>query len=345
MNVADFDYDLPPDRIAQHPLPRGASKLLILARDGGAVEHETFAAIVPRFRAGDVLVVNDTKVMPARLRGRRAGGGELEVLLLRRDPDDLDAEVWTCLARPGRRLRIGESAELCGGIAATWLDEPDDIGIRRVRLRASRPIVEILDEAGEVPLPPYIARGTDASDREAYQTVYAASPGAVAAPTAGLHFTPELLGEIRGRGVEIVPLTLHVGPGTFLPLRSDMVEDHRMTSEWIEIPTSSAERIAAAKHSRRRVVAVGTTTVRALEGAADDVLEGRGTARDVSLFIVPGHRFRVVDGLITNFHLPRSTLLMLVAAFAGRERILAAYREAVDRGYRFYSYGDAMMIA
>jgi len=225
-----------------------------------------------------------------------------------------------------------------------WLDHADEAGVRRVRLQADRPIAEVLEEVGETPLPPYIDRLPTSNDREAYQTVYARSSGAVAAPTAGLHFTPASLVSLRAKGVEIADLTLHVGPGTFLPVRTPQIEDHRIAPEPIEIPPSTALAVANAVREGRRVVAVGTTTVRALEAAASDLLDGRGYRGDASLFIVPGYRMRIVSALITNFHLPRSTLLMLVAAFAGRELVLSAYRAAVVCGYRFYSYGDAMLI-
>ncbi|MBI2963603.1 MAG: tRNA preQ1(34) S-adenosylmethionine ribosyltransferase-isomerase QueA [Deltaproteobacteria bacterium] len=345
MNLDEFDFDLPPERIAQRPLPeRGSARLMIVDRAAASPAHSSFERLPEYLRPGDLLVRNDTRVIPARLRGERSGGGAVEVLLLRCERADADGEVWSCLARPARRLRRGGSAELRGGIVATWLDDGAGGAIRSVRLAAPRPVIELLDAVGEVPLPPYIDRAADESDAEAYQTVYARSCGAVAAPTAGLHFTLETIDHLRSREVEIVDLTLHVGPGTFLPVRTARVEDHHMAPERVEVPPATAARIAEAKREGRRVVAVGTTTVRALEAAAAELLAGRGFRGEVSLFIVPGHEFRVVEALITNFHLPRSTLLVLVAAFAGRERILAAYREAVARQYRFYSYGDAMLI-
>ena len=345
MRVDEFDYELPAERIAQHPAsPRGSSRLMVLDRARGSWQHGEFRRLAEELRPGDLLVRNDARVIRARLRGERPGGGALEVLLLRQELESEGPEVWSCLARPGRRLRAGGSARLAGGIVATWLGEADEDGVRRVRLQAARPVLDLLEEEGEVPLPPYIERQATAQDAADYQTVYARVPGAVAAPTAGLHFTVSLLDALLARGVELASLTLHVGPGTFLPVRARQVEEHRLGSERVEIPRETAQAVVAARRAGRRIVAVGTTTVRALEGLLGD-LEPRGRAADVSLFILPGFRFRVVDALITNFHLPRSTLLMLVCAFAGRELVLGAYRAALAANYRFYSYGDAMLIA
>ncbi len=344
MRLDDFDYELPASHIAQHPLPeRGSSRLMVLDRATRSWKHSQFHRLPDWLRDGDVLVRNDARVIRARMRGERAGGGEVEVLLLKREATAPDGEVWSCLARPGRRLRPGGSAVFRGGIGATWLDAADRDGIRRVRLVARRPILEILEEAGEVPLPPYIRRAPTERDATAYQTVYARSSGAVAAPTAGLHFTEAVFRVLAARGVEIVNLTLDVGAGTFLPVRQENGPEHRLAAERVEIPAPTATAVGAAKRAGRRVVAVGTTTVRALEGLFPDSTP-QACAGEVSLFIVPGHRFAVVDALITNFHLPRSTLLMLVAAFADLEFVLAAYRAAIAEGYRFYSYGDAMLI-
>ena len=344
MRVEEFDYDLPVDRIAQFPpRERGASRLMVLDRTRGTWTHSEFRLLPQWLAAGDLVVRNDTRVMRARLRGEREGGGEVELLLLRSEGEAEGGEVWSCLARPGRRLRRGSSAKLEGGIVATWLDDGDDDGVRRVRLDAPRAIATLLEEIGEVPLPPYIRRAPREEDVVAYQTVYARALGAVAAPTAGLHFTEAMLDGLVRQGIEIASLTLHVGPGTFLPVRSERIEEHRMAAERVEIPVQAAQAVAAAKRQGRRVVAVGTTTVRALEGALGD-LAPRACSTEVDAFIVPGFRFHVVDALITNFHLPRSTLLMLVAAFAGKELVLDAYREAVAARYRFYSYGDAMLI-
>jgi len=344
VRVEEFDFELPAAQIAQHPpAERGASRLMVVERGAGTWRHTGFSRLVESMRPGDLLVRNDTRVLRARLRGLRKGGGDLEVLLLEPKAASGGEEIWTCLAKPGRRLRHGETAELRGGIVARWLDEPDESGIRSVALRAPRPIAELLEECGEVPLPPYIERAATAGDVESYQTVYATNPGAVAAPTAGLHFTERTLAELAANGVIVASLTLHVGPATFLPVRAERIEDHRMGSERIEIDRATLEAVRAAKREGRRVVAIGTTTVRALEGIADQLESGEIPER-VALFIVPGYRFRVVDAMLTNFHLPRSTLLMMVAAFAGKDLVLAAYRDAVAEGYRFYSYGDAMFI-
>ncbi len=344
LRLEDFDYELPSSQIAQYPLPeRGSSRLMVLDRATRSWRHTQFGRLPDWLRDGDVLVRNDARVIRARLRGERSRGGEIEVLLLKREATEPQGEVWSCLARPGRRLRRGRSAFLSGGVEATWLDGADRDGIRRVRLAARRPILEILEAVGEVPLPPYIRRAPAGLDAAAYQTVYARRPGAVAAPTAGLHFTDALFSALTARGVEVASLTLDVGAGTFLPIREGDPSEHRMAREHVEIPAATAQAVNAAKRTGRRVVAVGTTTVRALEGLlADAAVDAR--AGDVSLFITPGYRFAIVDALVTNFHLPRSTLLMMVAAFAGRELTLAAYQAAVGEGYRFYSYGDAMLI-
>ena len=316
---------------------------MVVDRAAASWQHERFSGLPTHVRAGDVLVRNDTRVLRARLRGKRAAGGDVEVLLLEHEATDERVEIWTCLAKPGRRLRRGETAHLGGEIVARWIDDPSEDGIRRVALRGPRAITELLERFGEMPLPPYIERPAAETDADRYQTVYAAKAGAVAAPTAGLHFTNAMLANLQARGVDLLSLTLHVGAATFLPVRVSRVEDHRLGSERVEIPAETAAAVRAAKRHGRRVIAIGTTTVRALEGAADELERGGHSGR-VSIFIVPGHRFRVVDGMITNFHLPRSTLLMLIAAFAGTELVLAAYREAVKHGYRFYSYGDAMFI-
>jgi S-adenosylmethionine:tRNA ribosyltransferase-isomerase len=337
--AADFDYHLPADRIAQRALPRGESRLLVLDAAGEA-RHRRVADLPALLRPGDLLVVNDTRVIPARLFARRQpGGARIELLLAERH----GAIEWDCLARPGRKARPGALLELAPGLTARVVAKRED---GRHRVVFSQPIEPHLEQLGHVPLPPYIARPDDATDRERYQTVYAERPGAVAAPTAGLHFSSELLAALTARGVERVAITLHVGIGTFKPITAELLHEHRMESERYEISTSAAEAIARARREARRVVAVGTTVVRALESAA---LAGGGEVRPgaaaTELFVTPGFRFGVVDLLLTNFHLPRSTLLVLVAAFAGRARVLAAYEEAIRDGYRFYSYGDAMLVA
>jgi S-adenosylmethionine:tRNA ribosyltransferase-isomerase len=347
MLVADFDFDLPDELIAQEPSPaRGGSRLLVLDRAGGIAAHATFTDLPAHLRAGDLLVVNDTRVFPARLRGRRVpSGGAVEVLLLARGADG----AWEALANPGRRLAPGARMVFEGG-GRTLEGEilaRDARGRRRVGLTApDGDVMAAIDALGHVPLPPYIARDDTPADRERYQTVYARARGSVAAPTAGLHFTPAVLDALAAKGVERASITLHVGYGTFKPVTADEVEGHTVDAEHYAVPAATAEALTRAKAEGRRVIAVGTTTVRALESLAVDAA-GRVAPADgeTALFIHPGHAFRLVDGMVTNFHLPRSSLLMLVAALAGRERVLAAYREAIARSYRFYSYGDAMLVA
>jgi S-adenosylmethionine:tRNA ribosyltransferase-isomerase len=334
--TSDFDYELPPASIAQEAAPRGESRLLVLDREG-AGRHAQVRDLPSLLRPGDLLVLNDTRVIPARLFGRRAGStGKMELLLIER----LSDREWDALVKPGRRARPGTVIELDSTLSAEVVDKRED---GRHRLRFSEPVEPHLDRLGHVPLPPYIHRPDTQEDRDRYQTVYARSPGAVAAPTAGLHFTERLLEEIATAGIGIARVTLHVGIGTFKPVSAERVEEHRMERERYEIGAEAAETIRRAREGGR-IVAVGTTVVRTLESAAlargGEVLPGAGSTE---IFITPGFRFQVVDALLTNFHLPRSTLLMLVSAFAGRERILAAYEEAVREGYRFYSYGDAML--
>ena len=333
LRTSDFDYHLPPEAIAQHPGERGESRLLVLGRTTG---ERRFAELPDLLDPGDLLVVNDTRVIPARLRARRPTGGRVEILLVERE----ESASWWCLLRPGRRLPPGAPLAVEGGPSARVEQRADG----RFRLTFEQPIEPLLKEIGETPLPPYIDRPVEPRDRERYQTVYAARPGAVAAPTAGLHFTPALLAALERRGIRQASLTLHVGPGTFRPVKAENPEEHVLDSERFEIPEATAEAVAATRRNGRRVVAVGTTVVRSLEAAAtSDGLVAAGAGR-TGLYIRPGYGFRVVDRLITNFHLPRSTLLMLVCAFAGRNRVLDAYRQAVGSGFRFYSYGDAMLV-
>ena len=400
MLTRDFDYSLPAEAIAQQPAPRGASRLLVLDREGEA-RHRRIAELPALLRPGDLLVVNDTRVLQARLFGRIAGGGpvgtggipaaprEVELLLVER----LSEREWEVLARPGRRARPGAVIEISdprGGASAGGGGERAGIGAGiggavggssgggedsavgaggpvarassvasgvfaevvalsgdgRRRVRFSEPIEPHLERLGHVPLPPYIRRPDQPADRERYQTVYARRPGAIAAPTAGLHFSNELLEALAAAGVERAALTLHVGIGTFKPVTAPLVSDHRMDRERYEIPQETAAAVARARAGGRRVVAVGTTVVRALEAAATaaDGGEVPAGAGATDLFITPGFRFQIVEALLTNFHLPRSTLLMLVSAFAGRDRVLAAYQEALSLGYRFFSYGDAMLV-
>jgi S-adenosylmethionine:tRNA ribosyltransferase-isomerase len=347
VNLADFDFELPAGRIAQEPLSeRDASRLLVLDRAANTTAARTFRELRSLLRAGDVLVLNDTRVLPARLVGSKASGGRVEIFLLEPDPRG-EVGLWRCLTRSSKPLQPGATVDFGGAASAVVLAREGETWT--VRLRGVNVEGNGAGAApGRVPLPPYIRRADsdprEALDRERYQTVFARRPGAVAAPTAGLHFTPALLDEIRAAGVEVAFLTLHVGSGTFLPIRTENVDDHRMHAERFEIPQATAESVRRARGRRGRVVAVGTTVVRTLEARATDdgcVLAGSGTC---DLFIRPGHAFRVVDALVTNFHLPRSSLLLLVCAFAGTQRVLAAYREAIADGYRFYSYGDAMWI-
>jgi len=363
MLTRDFDFELPEDRIAQEPVPRGESRLLVLdAPPGSAERHRRVADLPDILLPGDLLVVNDTRVIPARIFGHRllgdgTEGARVELLLI--EPVDVDdpsrATEWDALARPGKKARLGTvlrfGEEAGRKLEAVVLAKGED---GRHRVRFSEPVGPHLERLGHVPLPPYIKRGDRPEDRERYQTVFARRAGAIAAPTAGLHFTPELLARLEARGVERAEVTLHVGIGTFKPVTAELVHEHRMDAERFVVSEETAEAIRRTRARGGRVVAVGTTVVRTLESAADgaDRADGAGGVRGVragagstELFIVPGYRFQVVDVLLTNFHLPRSTLLMLVSAFAGRERVLEAYEEAIREGYRFYSYGDAMVVS
>jgi len=343
LRIDAYDFDLPEAQIAQEPAElRDASRLLVLDRAAGAIRDAAFADLPGFLRPGDLLVLNDTRVFPARLRGERVpGGGHAELLLIR----EAETGVWEALARPGRRLGEGAQMRFGEGLAAEVVGVLPD-GRRRVRFAHAGDFWAALEAAGEPPLPPYIRRATGArsADRERYQTVYARERGAIAAPTAGLHFTPEVLRAVESAGVSVAHVTLHVGYGTFEPVRAEDLREHRVAPEAFAISEATAAAVRAARAAGGRVLAVGTTTTRALEAAAspDGVLTpGPGTA---DLTVTPGYRFCVVDALLTNFHLPKSSLLVLVGAFAGRERVLAAYRHAVADGYRFYSYGDAMLI-
>jgi S-adenosylmethionine:tRNA ribosyltransferase-isomerase len=360
--VSDFHYELPPDLIAQKPLPdRSASRLLHLLSSNGSVEDHGFRDFPHLLRPTDLLVFNNTRVFPARLYGRRGGlksqplsprnpasrdflQGRIEVLLtrqLRIQPNE-----WECLVRPGRKIGVGENLvfgdneELRAEVIARGT-----FGERHIRFAPVADFFSIVEKIGHIPLPPYIVRADSSADRDRYQTVYAHERGSVAAPTAGLHFTPEILTRIRDRGIETAEVTLHVGLGTFQPIRVDRVEDHQLHSEPYSISESTALKIQQARRDSRRIVAVGTTTVRTLEFAAQqgdgDVNSGSGQA---NLFIYPGYKFQVVDALLTNFHLPESTLLMLVCALGGKENVLRAYNHAVAQRYRFYSYGDCMFV-
>ncbi len=344
MRLSDFDYDLPPRFIAQKPAqPRDASRLLVLQRASGQVEHRIFRQIGDYLRPGDVLVLNQTRVIPARLYGRKPTGGKIEVLLLRK----LDALTWEALIG-GKGMVPGKTATLEDGPSFEVLASL--AGAER-RIRFAEPIEPYLPQIGHVPLPPYIHETLD--DPERYQTVFAREPGSAAAPTAGLHFTPALLQALQARGVELAYVTLHVGLDTFAPVTEDDPRQHKIHTEWCRLPEETAARINRARAAGGRVIAVGTTSVRTLESAArasglpsvaDRAAALRPFSGDTDLFIYPGYTFRLVDAMITNFHLPKSTLLMLVSAFAGRERILQAYEIAKREGYRFFSFGDAMLI-
>ena len=340
MDLVAFDYALPPDAIAQAPAAaRDAARLLVIDRARGALEDRAFAELPDLLRAGDCMVVNDSRVIPARVLAQDAGGHRVELLFFARE----DERRWRALVRPGRRCRVGAELSVAGERLRIVGVDPD--GPRLVECLDGT-IAELMEAHGLPPLPPYIERfaAPTADDRERYQTVYARPPGSVAAPTAGLHFTHAVLDRVRARGVEIHELTLHVGPGTFRPIKAAAVEDHRLPPERASIPRAVADAVNRARAEGRRVLAVGTTTTRALESAANADGRVRPLDGDAGVYITPGYRFRVVDALLTNFHLPRSSLLVLVAAFTGRELVLKAYAHAVRAGYRFYSYGDACLL-
>jgi S-adenosylmethionine:tRNA ribosyltransferase-isomerase len=342
-----YHYDLPPGRIARYPAQRrDESRLLVVPRDPHPLGHLLFSDLPSLLEPGDLLVLNESRVLPVRLLGRKPTGAACEVLLLHPvDPSvEEDFPRWEALVRPGSKLKAGRRVVVAPGELEVVVEAELPDGSRVVRIESSLPLEAALECFGHIPLPPYLEREEEPVDRVRYQTVFARVPGSAAAPTAGLHFTPELLDEIEARGVEVARVLLHVGAGTFRPVEADRVEEHLMHREHWEVPPAAAEALARTRGRGGRIWAVGTTVVRTLESAADEsgeVKPGRGETR---LFIRTGYRFRVVEGLITNFHLPRSTLLMLVAAFAGHRRTLAAYEEAIQEGYRFFSYGDAMVI-
>ena len=339
MKTSDFLYDLPEDRIAQTPIePRDHSRLMVIDRATDEIKHLHFYDILDELNPGDALVVNETRVIPARLIGERAGGGITELLLLKQ----LGPKAWETLARPGRRLKPGTEVNFGGGRLKARIDSETDAGGRVVTFICDGAFEAVLDELGETPLPPYIHEKLE--DRERYQTVYARQDGSAAAPTAGLHFTPELLDKIRAKGVDVIPVLLHVGLGTFRPVKAENIEDHVMHSEYYEVTEEAAARINAVRPRGGRIVAVGTTSVRTLESASTDEGIIKAGSGWTSIFIKPGYTYKMVDALITNFHLPGSTLIMLVSAFMGRERTLSAYELAVCENYRFFSFGDAMFI-
>lgn len=359
MLVSDFNYELPEELIAQAPpTVRGASRMLAMDRRTGAVTDDRFASLPEYLRAGDLLVLNDSRVLPARLYATRGGlrtqvkspepSGRIEVLLTQQ----LGPDVWTALVRPGKKVQPGETLSFADASGATVLTAEvvaaGDFGERTLRFAPDPRFLQILDRIGHMPLPPYIHRDKDApdtdEDKARYQTVYAHQPGSAAAPTAGLHFTPEILAAIRARGVQVETVTLHVGLGTFQPVRAERLEDIRLHTEHYTLPAATATALNAARADGRRIIAAGTTTTRTLEHCATLGSEFEPHAGETHIFIQPGHRFQVVNGLLTNFHLPQSTLVMLVSAFAGKDAVLAAYAHAVAERYRFFSYGDCMLL-
>ena len=343
MLITEFDYDLPPELIAQEPLPdRGASRLLVLDRASGAVEHRLFRELPDLLHPGDLVVMNRSRVIPARLLGHRSKGGEAEILLVR----DRGEGRWEAMVRPGRHLRPGQRVTIDDDLSVMIESEAlAEDGRRQVRLLSRvRDIAGALERCGHVPLPPYIRRADRSEDRDRYQTVYAREPGSIAAPTAGLHFTPAVLERLRARDIATAEIVLHVGPGTFRPVSAPRIEDHHLPPEPYVLPPDTVDAVARARARGGRVVAVGTTSVRTLEAPAATGAALAAGSGETDLVIVPGFRFQVVDALLTNFHLPRSSLLLLMSAFAGRERVLAAYANAIREGYRVYSYGDAMLV-
>ena len=340
MRTEDFNFDLPEELIAQDPLEdRSSSRLLLLDKSTGDVEHHIFRDVIDYLEEGDCLVINDTKVLPARLFGARVGtDAKIEVLLLKR----MENDTWETLVRPGKKAKVGTRISFGDGLLVGEVVDIVEEGNRLIRFEYKGIFEEILDQLGQMPLPPYITH--QLQDKNRYQTVYAKHTGSAAAPTAGLHFTPELLKKIEEKGVNIAHVTLHVGLGTFRPVKVDNILEHHMHSEFYQIEEEAATKINAAKDAGKRVICVGTTSCRTIESAADENGRLRACSGWTEIFIYPGYKFKVLDNLITNFHLPESTLVMLVSALAGREQVLAAYEEAIKERYRFFSFGDAMMI-
>ena len=339
MKTSDFWYDLPEELIAQTPLAqRDSSRLLSLDRNSGEIRHRHFYDIIEDLRPGDCLVMNDSRVLPARLLGHRPTGGAVEILLLR----DLGTKQWECLCKPGRKMQVGSRVIFGNGELAAEVIEVKEDGNRIVRFEYDGIFLEVLERLGKMPLPPYIKE--ELSDQERYQTVYSRAVGSAAAPTAGLHFTQELLEKIRQKGVQTAFVTLHVGLGTFRPVKADEISDHHMHSELCMINQETADILNATRRSGGRIICVGTTSCRTLESLVKEDGSFEASSKWTEIFIYPGYHFKAMDGLITNFHLPESTLVMLVSAFAGREHVLHAYEEAVKQRYRFFSFGDAMSI-
>ncbi len=339
LNVNDYDFNLPESLIAQSPLKnRSESKLLIL-NDDNTIEHKHFGNIIDYLHEGDVLVLNDTRVIPARLFGTKIEtGANIEVLLL----NETETDVWKCLVKPAKRIKVGDQVSFGDGKLVATCTEVDDEGIRFFKMTYEGIYLEVLDELGTMPLPPYIHETLEDKDR--YQTVYSKAPGSVAAPTAGLHFTDELMSALQTKGIEICYVTLHVGLGTFRPVSVDNINDHKMHSEYYILDSDNAERLKKAKSENRRIIAVGTTSTRTLETIYSRHNDFVADSGDTDIFIYPGYEFKAIDSLITNFHLPKSTLMMLISAFKDRQTILNTYAEAVDKEYRFFSFGDSMFI-
>lgn len=339
MKVSDFDYELPEELIAQTPIEkRDESRLMVLDREKQTIEHRKFKNIIEYLKPGDVLVRNNTKVIPARIYGKKETGANVEFLLLH----NIEGDIWECIVRPGNKLHIGTKVIFGDGLLKAEILDIMEGGTRKVKFYYNGIFNEILDKIGLMPLPPYIHEELKEKDR--YQTVYAKYEGSAAAPTAGLHFTEELFEDLRKKGIEVANVTLHVGIGTFRPVKEETVEEHKMHTEHFYIKKEDVEKINNAKKEGRRVIAVGTTSCRVLESIADEQGFVKETEEDTGIFIYPGYKFKCIDGLITNFHLPQSTLLMLVSALAGKEYIMKAYKEAVKEKYRFFSFGDAMII-
>ena len=339
MKVSDFDYELPEELIAQTPIEkRDESRLMVLDREKQTIEHRKFKNIIEYLKPGDVLVRNNTKVIPARIYGKKETGANVEFLLLH----NIEGDIWECIVRPGNKLHIGTKVIFGDGLLKAEILDIMEGGTRKVKFYYNGIFNEILDKIGLMPLPPYIHEELKEKDR--YQTVYAKYEGSAAAPTAGLHFTEELFEDLRKKGIEVANVTLHVGIGTFRPVKEETVEEHKMHTEHFYIKKEDVEKINTAKKEGRRVIAVGTTSCRVLESIADENGFVKETEEDTGIFIYPGYKFKCIDGLITNFHLPQSTLLMLVSALAGKDYIMKAYKEAVKEKYRFFSFGDAMII-
>ena len=340
MNVTDFNFELPPELIAQDPLEdRSASRLLVLDKKTGEMEHRHFRDILHYLKKGDCLVINDTKVIPARLMGHKVGtDAGIEVLLLKRKSDN----VWETLVKPGKKMKVGAEVSFGDGLLKGKVIDVVDEGNRLIQFEYDGIFEEILDKLGQMPLPPYITH--QLKDKNRYQTVYAKHEGSAAAPTAGLHFTPELFDQLKAKGVEVEDITLHVGLGTFRPMDTEDIADHHMHSEFFMMDQATADRLNQAKAEGRRIIAVGTTSCRTLEAIMSKYGKFRECHEDTDIFIFPGYQFKAIDGLITNFHLPKSTLVMLVSAFATKEQIMTAYQAAIDEKYRFFSFGDSMFI-